>query len=153
MASSSILLDLAELNFLAPQITPKRRRSFSRFCSRYSVSKYKYNVDLRMRICAVKKEGASALIEEELVERASDVKWSGNGAAASASSVVNGSNGSVRGYVNGSENGVGNGSLVRYVNGNGVAAEVVEDGRKRKLEEIGKEDAWFKQSEEAQVEV
>ncbi|CAK8578855.1 unnamed protein product [Lathyrus sativus] len=142
MASSSLLL--TELNFLAPQITPKGRRSLTTF------SNYKYNVTFRTRIRAVKEE--SALIEE----RASDVKWSRNGAA---TSVVNGKNGSVRGYVNGSENG----SLVKYVNGNGVAAEVVEDfvetskrkevGRKKRLEEIGKEDAWFKRNGEAQVEV
>jgi capsid portal protein len=135
MASSSSLL-LTELNFLAPQFTPKRRRSNSGFCI------------LPTRIRALKEEGA--LVEERVV---SDVKWSGNG------SVVNGSNGSVRGYVNGS----GNGSLVKYVNGNGVAAEVVEDfvetskrkevGRKKRLEEIGKEDAWFKQNGEPQVEV
>lgn len=162
MASSSLLLP--ELKFLAPQITPKRRRSVSRLCSCCSVyrnSRYNYNYNvaaLRMRIRAVKEEGA---LTEELVERASDVKWSGNGAA-----VGNGSNGSVRGYVNGSL-GVsesGNGSLVKYMDGNGVAAEVVEDSeeaskrredgkRKRKLEEIGKEDAWFKQSGEAQVEI
>ncbi|XP_058731451.1 protein ACTIVITY OF BC1 COMPLEX KINASE 8, chloroplastic-like [Vicia villosa] len=145
MASSSLLL--TELNFLTPQITPKRRRSLTKFRSLYSVSKYKYNVT---RIRAVKEE--SALIEE----RVSDVKWNRNG---TATTVVNGKNGSVRGYVNGSENG----SLVKYVNGNGVAAEVVEDfvetskrkevGRKKRLEEIGKEDAWFKRNGEAQVEV
>jgi hypothetical protein len=60
-------------------------------------------------------------------------------------------------------NGSGNGSLVKYVNGNGVAAEVVDDfvatskqkevGRKKRLEEIGKEDAWFKRNGEPQVEV
>lgn len=136
MASSSSLL-LTELNFLAPQFTPKRRRcSNSRFCI------------LPTQIRALKEEGA--LVEERAV---SDVKWSGNGR------VVNGSNGSVRGYVNGG----GNGSLVKYVNGNGVAVEVVEDfvetskrkevGRKKRLEEIGKEDAWFKQNGEPQVEV
>lgn len=148
MASSSLLL--TELNFLTPQITPKHRRSLTSFRSLYSVSKHKYNVTLRTRIRAVKEE--SALVEE----RVSDVKWNRNGAA---TSVVNGKNGSVRGYVNGSENG----SLVKYVNGNGVAAEVVEDfaetskrkevGRKKRLEEIGKEDAWFKRNGEAQVEV
>jgi hypothetical protein len=58
-----------------------------------------------------------------------------------------------------------NGSLVKYVNGNGVAAaaaEVVlevedplakEAGRKRRVEEIGKEDAWFKQAGGDSVEV
>lgn len=95
------------------------------------------------------------------------MEWSGNGVAASG----RGGNGAVNGYVNGvsgvRESGSANGSLVKYVkgNGNGVAAEVVvedfmgaskrrEDGRKRRLEEIGKEDAWFKkQSAEAPIEV
>ncbi|TKY60343.1 aarF domain-containing kinase [Spatholobus suberectus] len=159
MASSSSLL-LLELKFLAPQITPKRRRSLSRFCSRYSVSRNsscRYNVVVR----AVKEDGA-------VIERVNDVKWCGNGVAASG----HGGNGAVNGYVNGvsgvgeSEN--GNGSLVRYVNGNGngngVAAEVGEDfaeaskrredGRKKRVEEIGKEEAWFKkQSGEAPIEV
>jgi hypothetical protein len=150
MASSSSLLS-TEFNFLAPQFTPKRRRFNSSFCSR-SIPKYKYSVTIRTRICAVKKEEA-ALVEE----RVSDVKWSGNGNGAVTKTI--GSNGSVRGYVNGS----GNGSLVKYVNGNGVAAEVVDDfvatskqkevGRKKRLEEIGKEDAWFKRNGEPQVEV
>ncbi|KAK2438676.1 protein ACTIVITY OF BC1 COMPLEX KINASE 8, chloroplastic [Trifolium repens] len=146
MASSSSLLS-TEFNFLAPQFTPKRRRFNSSFSS-----KYKYSVTIRTRICAVKKEEA-ALVEE----RVSDVKWSGNGNGAVTKTI--GSNGSVRGYVNGS----GNGSLVKYVNGNGVAAEVADDfvatskqkevGRKKRLEEIGKEDAWFKRNGEPQVEV
>ncbi|KAH1237126.1 Protein ACTIVITY OF BC1 COMPLEX KINASE 8, chloroplastic [Glycine max] len=144
MASSSSLL-LLEFKFLAPQITPKRRRSLSSFCSRHSVSlNSRYNVALRTRIRAVMEEGA-------VIDRVNDVKWSGNGVAASEY----GGNGSVNGYVNG---------VSGYVNGNGVAAEVVEDfaeslkrkedGRKKRLEEIGKEDAWFKkQTGEAPIEV
>ncbi|KAG5136612.1 hypothetical protein JHK82_021343 [Glycine max] len=157
MASSSSLL-LLEFKFLAPQITPKRRRSLSSFCSRHSVSlNSRYNVALRTRIRAVMEEGA-------VIDRVNDVKWSGNGVAASEY----GGNGSVNGYVNGvsgvMEGEDANGSLVKYVNGNGVAAEVVEDfaeslkrkedGRKKRLEEIGKEDAWFKkQTGEAPIEV
>ncbi|KAL5175690.1 Protein ACTIVITY OF BC1 COMPLEX KINASE 8, chloroplastic [Glycine soja] len=157
MASSSSLL-LLEFKFLAPQITPKRRRSLSSFCSRHSVSlNSRYNVALRTRIRAVMEEGA-------VIDRVNDVKWSGNGVAASEY----GGNGSVNGYVNGvsgvMESEDANGSLVKYVNGNGVAAEVVEDfaeslkrkedGRKKRLEEIGKEDAWFKkQTGEAPIEV
>ncbi|KAG5035618.1 hypothetical protein JHK87_010528 [Glycine soja] len=56
-----------------------------------------------------------------------------------------------------------NRSLVKYVNDNGVAVKVVEyfaealkwkeDGRKKRLEEIGKGDAWFKkQTGEAPIE-
>ncbi|KAK7318543.1 hypothetical protein RJT34_03246 [Clitoria ternatea] len=154
MASSSSPL------LLAPQLTAKRRRSLSR-CS---VSRHSaHDVAFRTRVRAVKEEGA-------LAERVSDVKWTGNGAAASVVT-ERGSNGFVNGYVNGDlavrESESVNGSLVKYVNGNGVAAAAVEvvedyaeaskrreDGRKKKLEEIGKEDAWFKRSEgESQIEV
>ncbi|WVZ22033.1 hypothetical protein V8G54_000577 [Vigna mungo] len=157
MASSSSLL-LLQLKFLAPQITTKRRRSLSRFHSRSPVRSSRRNAAIR----AVKEEGA-------VIDRVNDVEWSGNGVAASGRD----GNGAVNGYVNGvsgvRENGSANGSMVKYVkgngNGNGVAAEVVvedfmgaskrrEDGRKRRLEEIGKEDAWFKnQSAEAPIEV
>ncbi|BAT73339.1 Protein ACTIVITY OF BC1 COMPLEX KINASE 8 [Vigna angularis] len=155
MASSSSLL-LLQLKFLAPQITTKPRRSLSRFHSRSPARSSRRNAGIR----AVKEEGA-------VIDRVNDVEWSGNGVAASG----RGGNGAVNGYVNGvsgvRESGSANGSLVKYVNGNGngVAAEVVvedfmgaskrrEDGRKRRLEEIGKEDAWFKkQSAEAPIEV
>ncbi|KAJ1427757.1 ABC transporter-like protein [Sesbania bispinosa] len=102
-----------------------------------------------MRIRAIKEESA-------LVERVNDVEWSGNGVAA-----ANGRNDSGNGVVEGYVNGTTNGSMVKYDYGNGVAAEVVEveasklneDGRKRRLEEIGKEDAWFKQTGKERVEV
>ncbi|KAL1326920.1 hypothetical protein HN51_037042 [Arachis hypogaea] len=161
-------LPLPELKFLAPQITPKRRVALSRFSSCSSVSRTsRYNVALRMRIRAVIEEGALAGRE------ASDAKWSGNGAASSVGSDYGSSNGY---YMNGGvgvvENGNGAASerLVKYVNGNGaVAAEAEvtlvledsgemeskrkEDGRKKRLEEIGKEDAWFKQTGNEPVEV
>ncbi|WCJ31782.1 Protein kinase superfamily protein [Euphorbia peplus] len=79
----------------------------------------------------------------------------GNG---SAPSTTNGS--SIGNYTNGASNGVSNGSLVKYVNGTTVtAAEVVlekeekEDGRMKRIEEIGKEDAWFKNGGAPRVEV
>nr|KYP69342.1 Uncharacterized protein sll1770 family [Cajanus cajan] len=139
MATSSPL-PLPELHFLSPQITPKRRISLSKLpSSPYSISRH--NASLRTaRVRAIREEPA-------LAERVNDVEWSGNGAAAE--------------YVNGATNG----SLVKYgyENGsaNGVAAKVVEveastmseDGRKKRLEEIGKEDAWFKQTGNGQVEV
>ncbi|RDX86947.1 Protein ACTIVITY OF BC1 COMPLEX KINASE 8, chloroplastic, partial [Mucuna pruriens] len=152
MASSSLLL--LELKFLAPQITPKRGRSVSKFCSRCSVSR---NSRRNVALGAVREEGA-------VIDRVNDVKWSGNGVAASE----RGGNGSINGYVNGvsgvRESESANGSLVKYLNGNGVAVEVVEDsaetskrredGRKKRLEEIGKEEAWFKkQRGEAPIEV
>ncbi|AES72722.2 ABC transporter-like protein [Medicago truncatula] len=144
MATTSSLLQLSQLHFLSPQITLRNRFSFStRSISRFSTS----NVTLRStRIRASKEESAIA-------ERVNDVEWSGNGVASRA-----GSNGAAGGYVNGAVNG----SSVKYGNGNGVASTVVvdveaskvnEDGRKRRLEEIGKEDAWFKQTEEQKVEV
>lgn len=170
MATSS--LPLPELHFLSPQITPKSRLPLSRFypCKSISLRHYRYSVAVRSRIRA-SKEGA-ALIEEEqkeLVERVNDIEWSGNGAAGTSRS-GHGTNGSMKGYVNGngrvsvieSDDGVSNGSLVKYANGNGAAAELAEDaeasklredGRKKRIEEIGKEDAWFKQSGEEQIEV
>ncbi|CAN1319569.1 Protein ACTIVITY OF BC1 COMPLEX KINASE 8, chloroplastic [Linum perenne] len=45
-----------------------------------------------------------------------------------------------------------NGSLTKYDNGSGGssvaerAAEAAEDGRKKRIEEVGKEDAWFKRA-------
>ncbi|OIW18203.1 hypothetical protein TanjilG_31323 [Lupinus angustifolius] len=150
MASSSITL--SDLKFLAPQITLKHHVSLIKFRSCNSISRKSryYNVKLRTRI--------RALIEE----RVSDVKWSENGVIGSNGSM----NGSSRLVVKESENN-GNGSVVKYVNGNGVAAskEAVEvedfveggkgkeDVRKKRVEEIGKEDAWFKQSGKSQVEV
>ncbi|KAL3025842.1 hypothetical protein AAZX31_04G201000 [Glycine max] len=149
MAASSPL-PLPELHFLSPQITPKRRISLSKLpsISRHVTS----NVSLRTaRIRASREESA-------LADRVNDVEWTGNGAAAAAS---NANGASVSGYVNGATNG----SLVKYgyEDGNDVAAaEVVEveasnklseDGRKKRLEEIGKEDAWFKQTGNEQVAV
>ncbi|RDX98985.1 Protein ACTIVITY OF BC1 COMPLEX KINASE 8, chloroplastic, partial [Mucuna pruriens] len=156
MATSSPL-PLPELHFLSPQITPKRRLSLSKLPSpAHSISRHATsNVSLRTaRIRAIREEST-------LAERVNDVEWSGNGAAAVNGRSKDGAdgNGAVEGYVNG--------SLVKYgyengnENGNGVAAEVVEveesklseDGRKKRLEEIGKEDAWFKQTGNEQVEV
>ncbi|MCI15904.1 putative aarF domain-containing protein kinase chloroplastic-like, partial [Trifolium medium] len=107
------------------------------------------NVALRAtRIRAAKDESA-------LAERVNDVELSGNGVASRA-----GINGAARGYVNGAVN--GGSSEYGYGNGNGVAvtevvdveaSKVNEDGRKRRLEEIGKEDAWFKQTEKEKVAV
>ncbi|KAG5049857.1 hypothetical protein JHK85_010960 [Glycine max] len=75
-----------------------------------------------------------------------------------------GGNSFVNGYANNvMESEDANRSLVKYVNDNGVAAKVVEyfaealkwkeDGRKKRLEEIGKGDAWLKkQTGEAPIE-
>lgn len=78
------------------------------------------------------------------------------------SPVINGVKGPIDKYLNSN----GNGSLMKYVNGSGngaasaaAAAGVVEDVVKRKVEEkktveeIGQEDAWFKQGGKDQLEV
>ncbi|KAK8465661.1 hypothetical protein PHAVU_009G140366 [Phaseolus vulgaris] len=157
MAMSSPL-HLPELHFLSPHVTLKRRISLSKLpSSAYSFSRHAAsNVTLRAaRIRASRDDSA-------LAERVDDVKWSGNGVPAAngrGRDVADG-NGAVEGFANGASNG----SLVTYgyENGNGVAAEVVveveasklnEDERKKRLEEIGKEDAWFKQTGNEQVEV
>ncbi|KAI4325891.1 hypothetical protein MLD38_031255 [Melastoma candidum] len=106
----------------------------------------------------------------------------GSNGAGTTSRISNGSvgNGGGNGYyveeaVIVEEREWGNGSLVKYVNGNGngvaepesastvtaVAEETTEmemleekeEGRKRRIEEVGKEEAWFKQSGRDQLEV
>ncbi|GMY11266.1 protein ACTIVITY OF BC1 COMPLEX KINASE 8, chloroplastic [Fagus crenata] len=158
MATTSLLLP--ELVFLSPQTTHKHRLSLSK--PSLSINR-RYGLSLRTRIRAAAKE-EGVVVEER--ERKLIKELNGNGAAGARYSVSE-----ERRYLNG---GVGvaekeseNGRLVKYVNGNGaaatVAAEVVveeaqnsaakEDGRKRRVEEIGKEDAWFKQSGQEQIEV
>lgn len=86
--------------------------------------------------------------------------WNGNGSSLGYSGSVEGSNGSLKGVLNG--NGASNGSLVKYVNGNGAAvktAEVDSVGkqeevkRKKTVEEIGQEEAWFKRGGKEKPEV
>lgn len=158
MATTSLLLP--ELVFLSPQTTHKHRLSLSK--PSLSINR-RYGLSLRTRIRAATKEEGVVVDERE---RKLIKELNGNGAAGARYSVSE-----ERRYSNG---GVGvaekeseNGRLVKYVNGNGaaatVAAEVVveeaqnsaakEDGRKRRVEEIGKEDAWFKQSGQEQIEV
>lgn len=164
MASS---LHVLELTFLPPQTTPKRCLSISR---RSSLTKFslprssRYNLALRTRIRAAREE-RSVVIEDkesELIDGLNGSLLNGNGAAAASTS-----GGDFGYYKNGSvsevesvKKGESNGSLMKYVNGNGVASEVVEEvqvsgskeeGRKKRIEEIGKEDAWFKQSGRQEV--
>ncbi|MBA0878524.1 hypothetical protein Goshw_025406, partial [Gossypium schwendimanii] len=136
-------------------------------------------VVLRSRVRALKEEGVS--YEEREREFIKDVNGGfGSNGNGSASKYVY-KNGSVEGY-NNTNGGVGvvesdgNGSLVKYVNGtgngngngNGAAAEVMaaevmqvvekegvvsEEARKKRVEDIGKEEAWFKRSTQDQVEV
>jgi hypothetical protein len=148
MATSLLL---PELIFLSPQTFPKRRLCLS---GHSPCRNRRKSLAVRTRIRAVNEEGVA--VEER--ERRLVKELNGNGAA-SGSRYGAYSNGGVG--VSESENG----SLVKYVNGNGVAAaaaEVVlevedplakEAGRKRRVEEIGKEDAWFKQAGGDSVEV
>ncbi|KAF5480770.1 hypothetical protein F2P56_001486 [Juglans regia] len=151
-------LTLPELLLLSPQKTPKHRL----FLSKTSLSRgLRRSLDVRTRIRAVSKEGA--LVEDRERQLIKELK-NGNGAASAVTadsrygvSVERSSNGSV------GVSAPGNGSLVKYVNGNGVTAgelvEEVEDpaskeeGRKRRIEEIGKEDAWFKRTGHESIEV
>lgn len=157
-------LPLPELVFVSPKrlLSPSSSR-----CSLYRIHlsrSCRFNVVLRTKVRALREDGVVVdERESELLREVNGYGLGGNGAA------YNG-NGDYRynGWVNGgvtvveSEKGVSNGSLVKYVNGNGVAATVVgeiqaseskEEGRKKRIEEIGKEDAWFKQSDQQQIEV
>ncbi|MBA0576350.1 hypothetical protein Golob_023929, partial [Gossypium lobatum] len=180
MASSS--LPLQELHFLSPITTSKHRFYLSRCSSLSRVSlagngHLRNGVVLRSRVRALKEEGVS--YEEREREFIKEVNGGfGSNGNGSASKYVY-KNGSVEGY-NNTNGGVGvvesegNGSLVKYVNGNGngngngVAAEVMaaevmqvvekegvvsEEARKKRVEDIGKEEAWFKRSTQDQVEV
>ncbi|XP_048335075.2 protein ACTIVITY OF BC1 COMPLEX KINASE 8, chloroplastic [Ziziphus jujuba] len=172
MASCS--LPIPELTFLPPQTTLKRRLSLSRNSlskpSLYRCSRF--NLSFRTRIIrAVREEGV--VVEErdrDLMKEVNGAVLNGNGAASTSGSNYGYGNGSVDGYSNGgvleveSVKRSSNGSLMKYVNGNGngVASEVVEDvefpeskekGRKKRIEEIGKEEAWFKRSGQQEVSV
>ncbi|KAL4644169.1 hypothetical protein ACB092_02G144800 [Castanea dentata] len=150
MATTSLLLP--ELLFLSPQATFKRRVFLSKPSSLSRNLRHGCVSVRTRRIRALKEEG-SAVVEVDERESKLIKELNGNNGAATTTRYEE------RRYSNGvaaaaveSENG----SLVKYANGNGVAApaatEVVEDsaakedGRKRRLEEIGKEDAWFKQA-------
>ncbi|KAF2284130.1 hypothetical protein GH714_019433 [Hevea brasiliensis] len=158
------LLPLPDLTFLCPQTTPKHSLSFSRFPLSFNQRKSAFL--LRTRVRSVRED--SVVIEERERELLKEVN--GNGAASTSTSDNYGLNGSSIGsYSNGgvsvveSDKGVSNGSLVKYVNGSGVAAaemvveeeaELSEDERKKRIEEIGKEDAWFKRAnDQQQIEV
>lgn len=156
--SCSTSLALPELNFISPRVS-SRHRTFLSKQSIYRNSLYKnyprFHLGGRNGIRAGKKDG-SVVVEEkkesEVVKEINGLELNGNGTATRNSTSVNG----INGYTNG--------SLVKYMNGNGgVAVEVVgeveeekvdkEDERKKKVEEIGKEEAWFKKSGEEKVKV
>ncbi|KAG6594846.1 Protein ACTIVITY OF BC1 COMPLEX KINASE 8, chloroplastic, partial [Cucurbita argyrosperma subsp. sororia] len=157
-------LPLPELVF----VSPKRLLSTSSSrCMHYRIPLSRscnFRVLFRTKVNAVREDGVIVdKRESELIKEANGYELGGNGAAYKE-------NGDYRynGWVNGgvtvveSETDSSNGSLMKYVNGNGVAATVVgeiqasestEEGRKKRIEEIGKEEAWFKRSEQQQTEV
>ncbi|KAG7026809.1 hypothetical protein SDJN02_10816 [Cucurbita argyrosperma subsp. argyrosperma] len=157
-------LPLPELVF----VSPKRLLSTSSSrCMHYRIPLSRscnFRVLFRTKVNAVREDGVIVdKRESELIKEANGYELGGNGAAYKE-------NGDYRynGWVNGgvtvveSETDSSNGSLMKYVNGNGVAASVVgeiqasestEEGRKKRIEEIGKEEAWFKRSEQQQTEV
>lgn len=151
MASAS--LPLAKLPFLPSETTHKVRVSLSRF----SLSgRIRARASLRVRVKVA--QGDGMVVED----REGELLSGGNGAANLNGSGGYGYNGSVESYTNGRSNG----SLSKYVNGNGAAAgtvveevaqvvEVKEVGRveKKTIEEIGQEEVWFKQSGQGQSEV
>ncbi|KAL5820429.1 hypothetical protein ACOSQ3_022311 [Xanthoceras sorbifolium] len=168
MLASSITLP--DLTFLPPQTaTPRHRLCLSKHTLSRNYLKRTNpgcKLGLRVRIRAAKEEGlvVEEKRESELIRDFNGLEFNGNGSSAGGSTSSGGSSSVEGGYgVNGSVEGYTNGSLIKYVNGNGVAVEVVgevdekaeelkkEDRRKKKVEEIGKEDAWFKKSGQEKV--
>ncbi|KAM7523684.1 hypothetical protein LguiA_013586 [Lonicera macranthoides] len=148
MATASYYLStssLSKLTFLPPRTTVTTHKL------RFSLSKLNQHrrLSLRTRIRVSSREESA--VQEREVELVNDIELNGNS---------NGNynyNGSVDKYSN------GNGSLMEYGSGNGkIGGQVVVDKKgeevgekkqkKKSVEEIGQEDAWFKQNG-GQVEV
>lgn len=157
---------LPEITFLSPSTSHRRRRLH--LAVNFELERI--SVHRSWRILAAKNEEGAALVEEKEYEYFAKLNGSSNG----SSNGSYGFNGSVmEEYTNGSagviesesESGSGsvNGSLVKYVNGNGnggvvsgeelVELKVETEKKKKSVEEIGQEEAWFKQSGGEQIEV
>ncbi|KAL8133130.1 protein ACTIVITY OF BC1 COMPLEX KINASE 8, chloroplastic [Apium graveolens] len=136
MATSSLSTSLFKPELIFPN--SRNRRSSS---SIFDTSR-RYTLSLRVKIRALKSEEAVV----ELREDENSFGLNGNGR-------LNGAvNGSVKKY--GSVKGGTNGSLVKYVNGNGGAGSNGEVPKtKKSVEEIGQEDAWFKEKNPSQPQV
>ncbi|RWR84048.1 UbiB domain-containing protein [Cinnamomum micranthum f. kanehirae] len=129
-----------QLPFLLPR-TPLLRFQFqNRSCRRFRTGSNR----IRISAAQVREEESSSNVMD-------DYNWNGNGSGFGYSGSVEASNGSLKGFLNG--NGASNGSLVKYVNGNGAAKMPEEVKRKKTVEEIGQEDAWFKQGGKEKIEV
>lgn len=149
LATTTSSLLLPEVSFLQTQTHRRLRISLCRFHHSKRVSNF--------RLRASREDGGVAVKEEEVRQNlnGSAVYLNGNGNGSYKKS----SNGSVNGSLNGSLNGNGsvNGTLVKYGNSkvveNEVKAKKEEDGRKQKIEDIGQEEAWFKQGGRDKLEV
>lgn len=149
--SSSLLLP--NINFNSRQSTITRSVSIPGIFLPRNRLRYNHNLQLRTRLIRASKDDNVAVEDRENAVINGDY----NGSAR-----LNG-NGSARKSVNGDYNGSarlnGNGSLVKYVNGSvtveteEVSQKRKEEVRKKRVEDIGQEDAWFKQSQQKQVEV
>ncbi|KAF5960625.1 hypothetical protein HYC85_001834 [Camellia sinensis] len=162
-ATSLSTYTLPELAFLRSDSTRRLKVSLSRL----PLSKRnRSNLVFRTRIRAIQRDEVVFEVEDgesAVVSSLNGVEFNGN---------VNGTGysytGVVEGYSNGgtsvieSENGASNGSLAKYVNGNGAATRIAEAvveseseqvGRKKTIEEIGQEEAWFKRSGQVEVSV
>ncbi|XP_027076762.1 protein ACTIVITY OF BC1 COMPLEX KINASE 8, chloroplastic [Coffea arabica] len=154
---------LPEIKFLSPDASSQRRRRLLRFAV-YRRLNFELERSLgrrSWRILAAKREEGTAVVEEKESEILTQLNGSLNGNSSGSCGGISGLE--VEEYTNGSVNG----SLVKYVDGNGnggvglrskeelvaVMVEDEEEKRKRNIEEIGREEAWFKQSEDQQVEV
>ncbi|KAF8404522.1 hypothetical protein HHK36_009407 [Tetracentron sinense] len=150
---------LPELSFLRPESSRKLQIPVSRIQFQNSRS----NLFFRARLRALKEERVA--FEEpgdSLRDEINGFDSNGNGSVYSYNgSIESSSNGSASVLVNG--NGASNGSLVNYVNGNGAATKIAvevstsksksKDRRKKTIEEIGQEEAWFKRSGRDKIEV
>ncbi|KAL7230817.1 hypothetical protein ACSBR2_009159 [Camellia fascicularis] len=162
-ATSLSTYTLPELAFLRSDST----RTFKVSLSRLPLSKRnRSNLVFRTRIRAIQRDEVVVEVEDgesAVASSLNGVEFNGN---------VNGTGygytGVVEGYSNGgvsvieSENGASNGSLAKYVNGNGAATRIAEAvvesesekvGRKKTIEEIGQEEVWFKRSGQVEVSV
>ncbi|XP_077213077.1 ABC2 homolog 13 [Tasmannia lanceolata] len=151
LAASSPLLP--ELSFLSPKTGQKIRIPLIKF--QFQNRKYR----------SISNFGSKAVPDEQIAivevkgeekESSNSYNWNGNESGYEYNGSKGSSNGSVREVLSG--NGLSNGSLAKYINGNGAATKEVSEAesevkRKKKVEEIGQEDAWFKRNKTKGIEV
>ncbi|KAL4197664.1 hypothetical protein AMTRI_Chr04g252250 [Amborella trichopoda] len=153
MAASLTSSPLPEFPFLRP----KTRRSFKFDPSKAHAQRFKRAFQLKFR--AIQRESNTIAEEEKRDTLVDSYELNGNGSAygsngSLSSSTINPENGTV----SSSPNGGSNGSLVKYVNGNGglngsFYEQSGSEGKKKTIEEIGQEEAWFKRGGKDGLEV